>query len=324
MDPPSRGKKFAIRKTPLKNAPEPVSQNPSEPSPLTKTAGDVRKQGLDKFYTLEPVAKKCIESVGKLYEWEQWDLVVEPSAGNGSFLLQLPTEKHIGMDISPEHESIIKKDFFEYTPQSDKDKQKQHILVIGNPPFGKVSSTAIKFFNHAAKWADVIAFIIPRTFRRVSVQNKLDSKFHLKLDEEIAMVPCSFKPPMSVKCCFQVWEKSDTMREPVKLPTTHDDWEFLKFGPLDERGQPTPPTGAHFTIRAYGGKIGDIVEEEEKMAELRPKSWHWIKSKIDKKILIDRFKELDYSNSLNTARQNSMGRAELVSLYGDFINFETE
>jgi hypothetical protein len=29
---------------------------------------------------------------------------------------------------------------------------------------------------------------------------------------------------------------------------------------------------------------------------------------------------LDYSNSLNTARQNSMGRGELVGLYLDFVN----
>jgi len=44
------------------------------------------------------------------------------------------------------------------------------------------------------------------------------------------------------------------------------------------------------------------------------------KSNIEKKELISRFNKLDYSNSLNTARQNSMGRGELVSLYTDFIN----
>ena len=71
-------------------------------------------------------------------------------------------------------------------------------------------------------------------------------------------------------------------------------------------------------MRAYGGKIGEIKLND--LYELRPKSWHWIKSNIEKKELISRFNKLDYSNSLNTARQNSMGRGELVSLYNDFIN----
>jgi hypothetical protein len=59
---------------------------------------------------------------------------------------------------------------------------------------------------------------------------------------------------------------------------------------------------------------------------LRPKSWHWFKSNIDKHTLIHRLMRLDYSNSVNTARQNSMGRAELVKLYSeysDFINSES-
>ena len=56
------------------------------------------------------------------------------------------------------------------------------------------------------------------------------------------------------------------------------------------------------------------------LSEVRPKSWHWIKCNIDKEELIYRLSKLDYSNSLNTARQNSMGKGELVRLYKDFIN----
>jgi hypothetical protein len=122
---------------------------------------------------------------------------------------------------------------------------------------------------------------------------------------------------MMVKCCFQIWEKKDYKRTYIDLPKTHTDWDFLSFGPIDERGQPTPPNGADFAIRAYGGKIGEI--RQTNLHELRPKSWHWIKSNITEN-LIERFNQLDYSNSLNTARQNSMGRSELVKLYNDFIN----
>ena len=274
----------------------------------------VRKEGLDKFYTLPECSKKCIDKTCELYDITRWDLIIEPSAGNGSFFLQIPSDKKIGIDILPEDENIIKQDFLDYYPPENK----EIILVIGNPPFGRVSSLAIKFFNHSAKWATVIAFIIPRTFRKVSVQNRLDDRFHLVYDEEIPNKPCCFTPEMSVKCCFQIWEKKENKRELLELPKTHNDWVFLKLGKRDSAGQPTPPLNADFALRAYGGKIGEI--KTEGLNELRPKSWHWFKSNIDKKILIDRLAKLDYSNSVNTARQNSMGRAELVALYTEYVD----
>ena len=277
---------------------------------------NVREEGLDKFYTIPTIAKQCIDKVDELCDIAKYDLIVEPSAGNGSFLNQIPSNNKIGIDISPEQPNIIKQDFFDYSPPTTS----SNILVLGNPPFGRISSVAIKFFNHSAKWANVIAFIIPRTFRKISVQNKLDTSFHLVYDEDIPTSPCSFSPKMMVKCCFQIWEKKEIKRQIIELPVTHPDWEFLKLGPLDDKGQPTPPSGADFAMRAYGGKIGEI--RTTGLNELRPKSWHWFKVNIDKKELIERFSKLDYSNSVNTARQNSMGRGELVSLYSNVFNSE--
>ena len=231
------------------------------------------KTKLDKFYTVPAIAQKCIDTVGEKYPWNNWDLVVEPSAGNGSFLLKIPTKKRIGLDILPEHPDIIKRNFFDYRPPEGK------VLVIGNPPFGRVSSLAIQFFNWAAEWARTIAFIVPRTFRRISVQNKLNLNFQLVLDEDIPLNPPSFQPKMMAKCCFQIWERSQEPRKKIILPTTHPDWEFLGFGPKDAQNQPTPPQGAHFAIRAYGGRCGEIVGEG--LEQLRPKNWHWIRSNFN-------------------------------------------
>ena len=50
--------------------------------------------------------------------------------------------KKIRLDIEPKEKDIIKINFFDYKPEEDK-----KYLVIGNPPFGKVSSLAVKFFN---------------------------------------------------------------------------------------------------------------------------------------------------------------------------------
>ena len=289
----------------------------------SSTVKIIRDEGLDKFYTIPSYSKKCIDKVFELYDISIWDLIIEPSAGDGSFLNQIESDKVIGIDISPKHDGIIKQDFFEYNPSINLTDSKDNILVIGNPPFGKISSLAIKFFNHSSQWSNVIAFIIPRTFRRVSVQNKLNEMFHLVYDEEVTNKPCSFTPAMSVKCCFQIWERRDMKRPIIRLETTHEDWEFLKFGPLDDNGQPTPPKGADFALRAYGGEVGDIKMGDD-LELLRPKSWHWIKckknNKYNKMDLIHHFKQLDYTNSQNTARQNSMGNGELVCLYGNFID----
>jgi len=268
----------------------------------------VRSQGLDKFYTNPPIVDKCIEDILKYYKWDDFDYVIEPSAGSGNFYKKIEHTNKIGLDIRPEDEDVIKKDYFKFIP----DKKYKKILILGNPPFGKNSSLALQFFNYSAKFADVLAFIIPKTFRKISIQNKLNREFHLINDEDIPNKPCSFTPKMNVKCCFQIWQKKKELRELIKLPTVHKDWEFIRFGPNDKDGQPTPPTDVDFALRAYGGKCGVI---EKNIKKLRPKSWHWIKSNIDIDDLITNFKKLDYSNSENSARQNSIGKGELVQLY---------
>jgi 16S rRNA A1518/A1519 N6-dimethyltransferase RsmA/KsgA/DIM1 with predicted DNA glycosylase/AP lyase activity len=113
--------------------------------------------------------------------FKDYHVVIEPSAGNGSFYNKIKhlNNNTVALDIEPECHGIIKQDFFDFKINNSK------VLVIGNPPFGKCCSLAIKFFNHSAKFADTIAFIIPRTFRRTSTQNKLDMSFSLVLDLEI-------------------------------------------------------------------------------------------------------------------------------------------
>ena len=274
------------------------------------SATDVRTQGLDKFYTRPEVVVRLLCELNAVYPIDIFGLVVEPSAGSGSFSSRLPSGT-IALDVHPEHPGVLEQNFFEFSPPNC--QKAERILVVGNPPFGKGCSLAVRFFNHAATFADVIAFVIPRTFRRDSVQNRLCLHFHLVHDSEVASSPCAFEPAMSVKCCFQIWEKRPTTRTRTHLPTSHPDFEFLKHGPKDCRGQPTPPEGADFAIRAYGGKCGQLATEG--LGALRPKSWHWVRSRIPPAELIRRLGTLDYSGSTDTARQNSLGKGDLVRLY---------
>ena len=122
------------------------------------------KYGLDKFYTRKNLAKKLIDEI----DINKYNTIIEPSAGNGSFSNQI--EKCIAYDIEPEASGIIKQDFLTL----DKDFQSP-TLVIGNPPFGRNSSLALAFINKASLFADTIAFILPKSFKKESLYDKISS-----------------------------------------------------------------------------------------------------------------------------------------------------
>ena len=263
---------------------------------------------LDQFYTTSECAKKYYDILLSHINIDKFDIVLEPSAGTGSFYKLLPKNKRIGLDIEPKCDGVVKQNYFDYEPISNK-----KYLVVGNPPFGKISSIAIDFFNKSAEFADTIAFILPRTFKRVSVQNQLNRYFHLVYSDDIPLKPCCFSPKMSAKCAFQIWKKKNEKRKLVVYDKQHVDFAFLKFGEKDKNNQPTPPENADFAIKAYGSHCGEIVDEH--LEKLRPKSWHWIKSNIDIDELKDRFRKLDYSMSKDTVRQDSIGQQELIFIY---------
>jgi len=270
---------------------------------------------MDQFYTKMEIAQQCWKTVQSKINIDLFDYFIEPSAGTGNFYKLLPTEKRRGIDIDPKYPGIYQMNYLTFDPSGIANDINDKYLVIGNPPFGKGSSLAVKFFNKSAEYADVIAFIVPRTFKRVSIQNRLNLNFHLIYNEDLPMKPCCFEPKMGAKCCFQIWKKKNILRPIVEYEKTHEDFEFLKYGPKDEDHQPTPPEGADFALKAYGSNCGKIIIED--LDALRPKSWHFIKSNIDVILLKKRFNLLDYSMSTDTVRQDSLGQKELIYLYSE-------
>ena len=94
---------------------------------------------LDKFYTKEQVAKRLIRKTLRL---DEFDSVIEPSAGKGSFSNNISNV--IAFDIAPENNSIFQQDFLKLTDVGFGKK-----LFIGNPPFGKRSILAKDFIRKA-------------------------------------------------------------------------------------------------------------------------------------------------------------------------------
>lgn len=156
----------------------------------------------DAFFTKPDIAKRFVEKVNSLYPLDAFDNVIEPSAGAGSILQCLPDKTRIGLDIVPMHDEVLPNDFFDYTFPKGK------TAVVGNPPFGRQSKLAIEFFNKCARYADVIAFIIPRSWMKYRTQKQLHPDFELY--SSIILPDEAFTldgKPYTVRCCIQIWSK---------------------------------------------------------------------------------------------------------------------
>ena len=211
---------------------------------------------LDQFYTKQKVVKQLLEYI----DCGSYDLVVEPSAGDGAFVKNIHHDNLLAIDIAPAYDGIEEGDFLADVRKvvaaafRCESTNTPRVLVIGNPPFGKNSSLAVKFFNHAAQFSDCIAFIVPRTFRKPSVINRLHANFHLR--EEQILQPDAFYTPSGesydVPTVFQIWDVMETKRKKISVLKTHPDFGFVfhKEDPDKTREK------SDFCIRRVGGLAG--------------------------------------------------------------------
>lgn len=205
----------------------------------TKSQG--QKHAADKFYTKPEIAQLCLDSIpGGV---EQYSLSIEPSAGGGSFSSLIPNA--LAMDLHPEAEGIVEQDWFTYSRERNVDSQEK-VLVFGNPPFGQQNSLAVKFINHAATFADTVAFVLPLSFKKDSVKDRLDKHLHLVL--ELALPKKAFTlygEDYGVPCVFQVWEYDASKVREKSVKVSPAGFSFVK---KDE--------APHISVQRVGGRAG--------------------------------------------------------------------
>ncbi len=249
---------------------------------------------LDQFYTRTEIAAYLYSRFLQFFDDASF-LMVEPSAGEGSFYRLLP-HGSVGYDVDPKYPGIITADFLKVVLPSDR-----KIAVIGNPPFGRNASMARRFFNHAARQADVIGFILPRTFRKISTENQLNRNFHLLYEETVPENAFLFRSkPHNVPTIFQIWERRPEKREHRIAETRHPDFEF------------TTPDRADFAIQRVGARAGRVHRDLN-----AGDTWHYfIKGDVEEIMA-----RLDFGSVVrNTAGNPSLAKAEIVSLYREWIS----
>jgi hypothetical protein len=188
---------------------------------------------LDQFYTNPEIGKLFVNEINKISPLENFDQVIEPSAGSGNILQYLPSGS-LGFDLEPKGPGIVKMDWFDYESEYHPLFNPITIAVVGNPPFGTgyMNPLAKGFFNHASKFASLIAFIVPAKYHTSwKVHKGLDSKFGLYYSKILPKNSFVFMgKPYDVNCCMQIWSQiplSENLRIMKAPPTNHPDFDFF-------------------------------------------------------------------------------------------------
>jgi hypothetical protein len=189
----------------------------------------------DQFFTEKKTVNECLEilrlKLNELDVNENEYCFIEPSAGDGSFLLELPKNRRIGLDIEPKNSEILESNFLNWYPPHGK------YITIGNPPFGLRGNLALRFINHASKFSDFVAFILPQIFESEGKGNCMDRVKNMNLVHS-QKIPSNFYYPngdnVTVNVIFQIWSKNHKVEKNVKSVS-----EFIKIYSVSDGGSPS-------------------------------------------------------------------------------------
>ncbi|MGI4878843.1 MAG: hypothetical protein ACRYG4_15300 [Janthinobacterium lividum] len=218
--------------------------------------------------------------------------MVEPSAGTGAFSDLLPACR-LAFDVEPRGEHIVKADYLKIEIRSAR-----KIAVIGNPPFGSNASLAIRFFNHSAMQADVVALIMPLSIMKASMINRLDPDFHLLHEETVETNAFLLEAiPYDVPTVFQIWERRTYRRVLRAVEFRHSDFDF------------TTKDKADFAIQRVGARAGRVHHDLTASAS----SHYFIRGDVER--TMRRLEPSFRRAAADVAGNPSLAKSEIVALY---------
>ncbi len=195
-----------------------MPSNTAKPA-VRQRPGNKRVTGKEQYYTPKELARQLIKEVAALVPNLAERAVIEPAGGTGSFIeaarLAGVTD-FLSFDIEPKHQDVLKADFLAAPVLTE------NAVTISNPPFGRNNSLSIPFFNKAADHSEFICFIVPRSWRKWSVINRLDRRFHLIADHDIQIdyeddSGSKISQRNGLNTCFQIWQRKSDLRPLIKV-----------------------------------------------------------------------------------------------------------
>jgi len=264
----------------------------------------LKRDTVDKFYTSKNAVDTCINLIKENIDFSKNDLCIEPSAGNGAFLPQITTlsDNCKFYDIEPENKQVVKQDYLELDTNLLNLQQYNKIHVIGNPPFGRQSSMAIKFIKKSTQYADTISFILPKSFKKDSLQKKFPLNFHLICEHDIPEYSFIINDKKyNVPCVFQIWTKQNVPRKTPEILLPKNYSFTTKLNSPD------------ISFRRVGVNSGDIENNPSVIQTKSDQSHYFIKFK--EKISNEFYQQLkliEYPTKNNTVGPKSISKQELI------------
>lgn len=267
----------------------------------------LKRNTTDKFYTKPDAVKLCGNAIKTHIQISyDNDTIIEPSAGNGAFIdfIKSTVRDYRLYDLAPENNEIVQQDYLEYTHTSTSSGK---IHVIGNPPFGRQSSLAIRFIKKSCQFCDSVSFILPKSFKKESLMRHFPPNFHIRFETDLP--DKSFivdGKEHDVPCVFQIWEKTGDMRPAIiKM-------EPLNFTFVDKTDQPD------ISFRRVGVNAGVISTD---ISDKSVQSHYFIKfaSNMNKQKIIDTLTHIRFDTN-NTVGPKSISKQEVIAKFNPLLS----
>lgn len=196
---------------------EEVSEEVPESPDKKVKLGNTRVTGKEQYYTPNDTAQEVFKNLLEIVPNLSSRVFIEPAGGTGSFInaaIEIGINDIVSFDIEPHHPKVMAGDFL--VQQIDA----IDAITVTNPPFGRNNSLSIPFFNHSARTSEYIVFVVPRSWRKWTVQNKLDRRFELIRDDDLTINYVDVNGESGYKnnnlrTCIQYWKRSDTNLRPI-------------------------------------------------------------------------------------------------------------
>jgi len=148
---------------------------------------------------------------------------------------------------------------------------------------------------------------LPKSFKKVSVQNRLNLYFHLIT--EVDLPENSFllnNENYSVPCVFQIWERDNIPREKIKLKTTTDLFSFVDKESAKIRIPRVGGNAGKATLNLDGAKTSNyfIINNTE----------------LSDEQFVDFVNSLKFPSITYTVGPKSLSKGELIAIFEE--NYE--
>jgi hypothetical protein len=206
-------------------------------------------------------------------------------------------------DIDPEHPGIIKQDYLdpEFGACEINAGGYSRVFVVGNPPFGRQSSLAIKFIKKSCEYCDAMGFILPKSFKKDSMKKYFPLNYHLVAEKNIHSDAFMVDGhPHDVPCVFQIWEKMGQNRV-VAERIVPCGYEFVK---RDDIRSP------HISFIRVGVNAGTVSRETDNKNE---QTHYFIRfNRGCDSVMYEKLCNITYDCRDNTVGPRSISKQELI------------